>query len=84
METLRIIFPLFLLLVPFFLVTQIIAGIFSQSVRQAIARNRTAYLVWLLVSVAIVLYVLLLPPLKHQRPSTQPDADKAGSRFWPV
>ena len=53
------IFAVMLILIPLCFAARIIASIFSQRVRESIARHPTAHLVWLLASVAALFLILL-------------------------
>jgi hypothetical protein len=67
METLGALIPLSVLAVPISALVRLIAAGFSKRVRNSIALHPVAHLIWFGAGIAIVVLVLLLPPLKHPR-----------------
>jgi hypothetical protein len=65
METLAAMIPLLVLIVPISVLVRLIAALFSERVRHSIALRPVAHLIWFLGGVAVVILILLLPPLRH-------------------
>lgn len=67
METLAAMIPLLVLAVPISVLVRLIAALFSERVRNSIALHPVTHLIWFGGGVAVVVLILLLPPLKHPR-----------------
>ena len=67
METLGALIPLLVLAVSLSVVVRLIAAWFSKRVRNSIVLHPVAHLIWVGAGIAVVVLVLLVPPLKHPR-----------------
>jgi hypothetical protein len=65
METIvSVLFLTLVIVIPISAVVRLIATLVSPRVRLSVARHPIAHLIWLAAAIAIIVLVLLLPPLR--------------------